>query len=170
MADVLHPLLILRPRPWKWVGLLAISLLFVTGGWLMVRDDKGVAGWFVGVFFGLCAIVFMVQMIPGASRLVVTTMGLYVRHAFRQWSYAWPDIERFGVHEWTQWHGPFRQRHRQVGVVLRDAHGSHTGKLHMLTRAMSGFDGTLPDNYGYKHQELADLLNSYLKNHGDRKD
>jgi hypothetical protein len=32
----------------------------------------------------------------------------------------------------------------------------------LFTAALVGYHGALPDNYGYKHQELADLLNSYL--------
>ena len=33
----------------------------------------------------------------------------------------------------------------------------------LLSEALVGYHGSLSDNYGYKQQELADLLNGYLE-------
>ena len=56
------------------------------------------------------------------------------------------------------------QRQRLVGIRFKA--GSQVRKrwrrASLLSESLVGYHGALPDNYGYKHQELADLLNSYL--------
>lgn len=32
----------------------------------------------------------------------------------------------------------------------------------LLSEALGGYHGALPDNYGYRHRDLADLLNRML--------
>lgn len=120
-------------------------------------------GWFVLLLFGSCSLVVMAQLTFAPSKVVLTERGLLIQAMFRKSFVPWEHVHKFGVHEWTQWHGPFRQKHRQVGMLFHDAHRQNAGGLRSLARAWSGFDGALPDNYGYKHQELADLLNSYLE-------
>lgn len=169
MTTIEHPLLVLNPRPWKWLGVLVIGLVLAAGGWLMVNDPGDPSrvgmGWFCLVFFGLVTFVAVVQLIPGSSRVVITSKGLYQTALYRRHFFAWADIERFGVAEWTQWHGPFRQRHRQVGIRFKA--GSQVrqrwGRSILLAEALVGYHGALPDNYGYKHQELVELLNGYLE-------
>lgn len=168
MTVVEHPLLVLTPRPWKWLGVLMVSLVLGFGGWQMITDPDTDArqgmGWFCLVLFGLSALVAIIQLIPGSSRVVVTSKGIYHTAMYRRRFFAWTDIERFGVAEWTQWHGPFRQRHRLVGIRFKA--GSQVRKrwrrASLLSEALVGYHGALSDNYGYKHQELADLLNRML--------
>ncbi|MBK7945735.1 MAG: PH domain-containing protein [Flavobacteriales bacterium] len=169
MGEVIRPLLILRPRRWKWLGVLAIGVLFMVGGWWMAQHahepfKRGV-GWFSLIFFGLVAVVSVIQLIPGTSRVVVTTHGLYVKSLLRNVHYNWNDIERFGVAEWTQWHGPFRLRHRYVGILFIEGSKHLLRHQHMQAWATAfwGYHASLPDNYGYQHQELADTLNGYLE-------
>ena len=171
MSTVEHPLLVLTPRPWKWLGVLMVSLVLGFGGWLMVTDPDADArrgmGWFCLLFFGLAALVAIIQLISGSSRVVVTSQGIHQTAMYKRHFFAWADIERFGVAEWTQWHGPFRQRHRLVGIRFKA--GSHVGKrwrrASLLSEALVGYHGALSDNYGYKHQDLADLLNQLLAAH-----
>jgi hypothetical protein len=96
---------------------------------------------------------------------VVTSKGLYRTALFRRSFFAWADIERFGVIEWSTWHGPFRQRHRQVGIRFEKsiAVRKKWQRSTLFTAALVGYHGALPDNYGYRHQQLADLLNGYLR-------
>jgi hypothetical protein len=171
MAGIEHPLLVLTPRPWKWLGVLMVSLVLGFGGWLMITapdtDARKGMGWFCMVFFGLAAVTAIIQLIPGSSRVVVTSKGIYQTAMYRRRFFAWTDIERFGVAEWTQWHGPFRQRHRLVGIRFKA--GSQVRKrwrrASLLSEALVGYHGALSDNYGYTHQELADLLNQLLAAH-----
>lgn len=37
MSTIEHPLLVLTPRPWKWLRVLTICLLFTVGGWWMAH-------------------------------------------------------------------------------------------------------------------------------------
>jgi hypothetical protein len=165
MSTIEHPLLVLTPRPWKWLGVLSIGALFMAAGWWMAHHaaepfKRGV-GWSCLVFFGLVAVVSVIQLTPGSSRVVVTSEGLYVKSILRSYHYAWKEIDRFGVAEWTQWHGPFRQRHRYVGIlfVAGSKHLSRHRRTQAWVKAFWGYHASLPDNYGYKHQALADLLN-----------
>jgi hypothetical protein len=166
MSEVQHPLLVLTPRPWKWVKVLLGGLAFVAVGvWMLHRDRSNVLlAWSCVIFFALIAIVALLQLMPGMSHMVITRSGLHIKTLFRSYSYAWDDIEEFGVAEWSQWHGPFRQRHRLVGMNFKA--GSEplrkAGRLVGLSAGLTGYHGALSDNYGYKHQELADLLNKYL--------
>jgi len=168
MPSIEHPLLVLTPRPWKWLGVLVVSLVLGSGGWLMITDPDTDArqgmGWFCLVFFGLAALVAIIQLIPGSSRVVVTSKGLYQTALYRRHFFAWADIERFGMFERTHWHGPFRQRQRLVGIlfVAGSKHLSRHRRMQAWTTAFWGYHASLPDNYGYKHQELADLLNRML--------
>lgn len=174
MSTVEHPLLVLTPRPWKWLGVLMVSLVLGFGGWLMItdpdNDTRQGMGWFCLVFFGLGAVVAIIQLIPGSSRVVVTSKGIYRTALYRRHFFAWTDIERFGVAEWTTWHGPFRQRHRQIGIRFKP--GSQVRKrwprAALLSEALGGYHGALPDNYGHKHRDLADLLNLMLTEHRAR--
>jgi|APTNR8051073442_1049403.scaffolds.fasta_scaffold13830_4 hypothetical protein len=169
MTTIEHPLLVLTPRPWKWLGVLAIGLILAFGGWLMItdpdNDTRQWMGWSCLVFFGLVAVVAIIQLIPGSSRVVVTTRGLYQTAMYRRRFFAWTDIERFGVAEWTQWHGPFRQRHRLVGIRFKAGSGvrKRWPRASLLSEGLGGYHGALPDNYGHRHLELADLLNGYLE-------
>ncbi len=171
MAAIERPLLVLTPRPWKWLRVLFICLLFVVAGWWMAHHadepfKRGV-GWFSVIFFGLGAVVSLIQLIPGTSRVVVTSRGLYVKTFLRSYHYAWNEIERFGVAERTQWNGPFPQRHRMVGILFMEGskHRSKHMRMQAWTTAIIGYHAALPDNYGLRHQQLADRLNQLLVEH-----
>lgn len=169
MASVEHPLLVLIPRPWKWLGVLAIGVVFMVGGRWMAQHAtdpfQRAVGWFSIVFFGLVAVMSVIQLIPGTSRVVVTSNGIYVNTFLRRVQYAWSEIERFGVAEWTQLHGPFRQRQRYIGILFTDGskHLIRNRRMQAWTTAFWGYHALLPDNYGYEHQDLVDLLNGYLE-------
>ena len=124
--------------------------------------------WLCIIFFGLGAAVALYQLLSTRNALIVTRDGIHVSTLFKSYTYRWGEIERFGVAEWAQWHGPFKQRHRQVGINFKEG-----GRVRLISKlgtdlaaALVGFHGALPDNYGYKHEELADLLNGYLQADG----
>jgi hypothetical protein len=117
---------------------------------------------YVGItFFGLGTLVSLAQLIPGSSFLRLTSEGLTVRNMWRTTSYRWTDIARFGVAEFTTPHGPFRQRHRLVGLDFASTHPRHraTQALMTFSRELTGFEGALPDNYGRSDADLAAYLN-----------
>ena len=174
-GEVLQPLLVLKPARWKWVRVLAILLLFVAAGvFILSREpnwSKRVMAWLCIAFFGLGVPVALLQLFSDRNRTVITQIGIHIGSIFKQTTLRWEEIEGFGVAGWTQWHGPFRQRHRMVGINFKEGSEAmaRARRGARLSMALVGYHGALPDNYGYKHQELADILNGYLLRFGGQK-
>ena len=155
---------VLRPRKLKWILVLLASAGFVAIGLAMLRDPDVQPRFMVYLtigFFGLCGFAALLQLIPGSSLLRLTPDGLTIRAMWRETTYRWSDIERFGVGQFSTIHGPFRQRHRMVGIDFVPGYprGKIAGQLMRASSGISGFQGALPDNYGRDYQELADYLN-----------
>jgi hypothetical protein len=155
MSVTSRPVLELRTSPWRNVGLLAVSLIFVATGVLMVRDGEGI-GWFVLGFFGLCALVFALQLLPGTSRLRLDQNGFTVTSLFRSSTVRWSEVARFFV--------------AQVGgraMVCWDYAGAvpHSTASRRLSRALAGVEAGLPDTYGLSAEALASLLEDWRQRH-----
>lgn len=63
MAESDEPLL-LRPGRLKWSAVSAGGILFVAGGGLMIVDGAP-EGWAAAIFFGLVAVVGVLNLLPG---------------------------------------------------------------------------------------------------------
>lgn len=154
----------LRPRRLKWILVLLGSAAFVAIGLAMMRDPDVQPRFMVYLtigFFGLCGLAALLQLIPGSSYLRLSPEGLTIRTMWRDTTYQWKDIERFGVGEFATIHGPFRQRHRMIGIDFVPGYqrGGITLQLMRASSTVSGFQGALPDNYGRDYEELAGYLN-----------
>lgn len=109
-------------------------------------------GWFVAIVFGLGSLVFAVQLLPGSSYLLLEPDGFTVRTLYRLQKYRWAEVERFGV--------------TRIGgnkTVAFDFSGQY-GKdrvARQVAAGISGYEGTLPDTYGMKPEQLAELLNEW---------
>jgi hypothetical protein len=130
------------------------SSLFTLVGLGMLQRGRA-EGWFVAAVFGICVVVFTVQVARPGS-LTLTASGLSYRNLGRSGSLAWTDVAGFGV--WALRGRPFASK--MVGIVYTAAHRS-SGPLSSFSRGVSGFDGALPDTYGYKAEELVTLLESW---------
>lgn len=143
----------LHPSKGKHLGWALACAAFVAGGVLMILNgDK--EGWFVAVVFAPGVLLLLVQLLPGASSLSVDTEGLEVVTTFRKKRFAWREIEGFGVYTVRQLGLPVG---RFVGFNLIPGARKPT-KSHILSKAMTGFEAGLPDSYGFKAEELAELL------------
>ena len=156
---------ILRPGKGKWALVLLGSAAFVGIGFWMVSDSPQQRFWgYAGiVFFGLCAVVALVQFIPGSSFLRVGTDGITLRVMWRTTFYRWSDIERFGATEFST----FGARQRMVGLDFSATypHRDKAQTVKKINRALTGFEGALPDNYGWDYAELAAHLNRLREQH-----
>jgi hypothetical protein len=134
---------------------LAISVAFVAGGVVMIRSGEK-AGWFVAGFFGLGGIVALVQFLPNASYLLLTSGGFLVCSAFRKSMYGWGDVARFRAIA--------VYRNQMVGF---DFAPGYTGQraARWVAGAMAGAEAALPDTYGMSPQALADLMNDWRERH-----
>lgn len=143
----------LRASPLKMLALLVVSLVFVAGGLLMARDEP-VMGYFGAVFFGLGAIVAVVSLLPGSSYVELSDEGFEVCSLFRKHFIRWAQIREFSI---------YRVQHSErVGWhYLAEAGATTLGRR--VSSALAGVEGGLPDTYGMKARELADLMNNTLQ-------
>lgn len=149
-------MLFLRPAKKKALFLLAVSLAIASVGIAMIRAGEGFVAGLTTAFFGLCAIVFVVQLVPAASYLHLSPDGFVVRSLFRTSPLIpWKDVGEFRV--WTV--TPNR-------MVVYDYSGAPHPRLKRLNRAVCGADAGLPDTYGMKAYELANLMNDWRARYG----
>lgn len=154
---------VLRPRKAKWVMVLLISAGFVAIGIAVIRSGSAAMEPFMaygGVsFFGLGVVAAIVQLLPGSSFLRLSPAGLTIRNMWRDTFYRWSDIERFGVTEIR----PAGHRQRMVGLNFSEsfAYRDQGRRLRSMMRSLSGFEGALPDNYGWDCARLAAHLESW---------
>lgn len=155
MSSTSMPLLELKPSPWRHLGLLGVSLVFVAIGIFMVRDGDWM-GWFVLGFFGLCALVFAVQMLPGASRLRLDRHGFTFTSLFRSSTVPWSEVSGFFV---APVGGRAMVCWEYAANVPRDV------RSRRLSRALAGVEAGLPETYGLRAEALAELLEDWRRRH-----
>jgi hypothetical protein len=129
--------------------LLTISLVLGSAGLF----DGGTMTRIATAFFGLCAIVFAVQLLPGAAWLRLEPAGFTVCNLFRTHFTPWSDVSGFGV--------AVAGQKELVGYNCRSA-AERSSRLAALNKALSGYNSALPDTYGPRAAELAALLNEVL--------
>lgn len=138
----------LRPRRLPLLGLLAVALAFTAAG-VGMTGDRPLAGWFVAGFFGLCAVVFAVQLIPNSTYLRLEPAGFTFASMFRAHFVPWDGVQQFSLTQvGTQ---------RMVGWTFTPSYAAHaTGRR--VSRALSGLEAGLPDTYGLTAEALVELL------------
>ena len=150
---------ILRPGKGRWALVLLGSAAFVgIGCWMAIDSPKDRFWAYTGIgFFGLCAVIALIQFIPGSSFLRIRADGITIRSLWRTTFYRWSDIERFGATEFTT--GGARQRMVGLDFSATYPHRDRAQTIKKFNRALTGFEGALPDNYGWDYVELAAHLN-----------
>jgi len=145
-----------KPRNPKTLLLGLVSLIFVVGGVFMTKDEP-VMGWFVTSFFGICLLVFLVQLIPGSTELTLTEEGFEMTSLFRKSMTLWSDIEKFKL--------GYLGKNKTVMFDYNESHKKQeTGKL--ISKELSGSHGALPSTYGLKASELLKILNEWKNKYG----
>jgi hypothetical protein len=132
------------------LGYLFLFVGFAVIGLLMIRD-KPSFGYLCTAFSGVGILVFAVMLHPGSSYLHLTESGFTVCTLFRKHAFRWEDVAGFLVVQIA--------RHNLVGwYFTRNYPGRPTGRA--VSAAISGAEGSFPDNYGKKPEDLAFLLNT----------
>ena len=140
--------LMLHPSRLKLVGLLVVCALFFAIGVAGLRQSR-VIGWACMVFFGLGCAIALVSLLPGASYLRLTDEGFELCAFFRKTAFIpWGEVSEFRVAQF-----------RATRMVVFDWKTRQVGSVRKINRALVGGTDGLGDNYGMKHQALADLLN-----------
>lgn len=154
LAAAHRPALILRPGKRRTIKYLLGCLLFVIiGVSQLFRREAVVLGWLCVIFFGLGVAVFAVQFIPSASYLRLEGDGFRFCSLFRESPFIlWQEVSRF----------------RAAGVppsgyrlVVFDWDRKSNAGVRRINRYLVDATDGLPDSYGLRPEELADLLNTW---------
>ncbi len=148
------------PKKTKILLLFVVCLAFVAGGILMIRTGQKM-GWLCAGFFGLGIPVFLIQLYPRSSFLTVHEEGIEVCSRFRSHKLRWTDISEFGTYTIRQHGLPVS---KMVGFNY-SAEYQRASRARAFSKALSGFEGGLPDTYGFRAEELAQVLSEF---HRDR--
>jgi len=136
----------------KVIVRLLASLAFVAVGFVTISSGGKVITWLSVGFFALCAAVFALQLMPGASYLRITDEGFVFCSLFRKSPLIlWREVSDFRVASVP------RSHHK---LIVFDSNNALQSRIRSVNRALVGASDGLPDAYGLKPQELADLLNS----------
>ena len=152
----------------KSLLLLLASLLFTAAGVFMALDGElmGHVGY---VFFGLCSLAYVVQLITGGGYLKLKEDEFEFFSGFgRKQCVSWDDVDSFGVAVVRNLSRYYVPPTRLVGWNYKQ--GVDVSKFGRVTsKTLSGREACLPDTYGMKLEELVSLLNEHLERSRDRR-
>jgi hypothetical protein len=146
-----EPELKLHPKRTKQIALAGLCTGFAAIGVLMIRDGH-LAGWYCLAFFGLGVLIFLVQLVPGASYLKLDARGFTVRSLYRSTSYRWSDVIGFA---------PGRIGGNRGVVFNLTPESQQQRRLRRFNAAVFGAEAALPDTYGVSAERLAEILNEW---------
>jgi hypothetical protein len=118
---------------------LSIKLLFISGSFLWLLP---------AVFFILAGTASLIMILPNQSYLKLDEMGITIRSMFRTINIAWHEVENFYI-----------QRKNMRDVVAFNFTQKNLNYLNFANLVSK--NENLPDDYGMKAGELADLLEYY---------
>ena len=149
--------LILRPRPWKWLGMLLGCLAFCGVAVLMLRDGR-LAGWFCLAVFGLGSLIAALALLPGANYLRLDEEGFTFSSLFRAHHVRWADVQDFAQVQVAS--------NRMVGWRYREGREPE-GRGVRLSLAIAGCHAALPENIRgesrlHQFKDVASLAQGYL--------
>lgn len=142
---------ILKPKRLKTIGLLLISILFVILGIFLIENNS-FQRWLGIIFFGICMIVFLIQLIPNSSYLKLTKNGFEIRNLFKSNYTKWSDVETFKT-------GYIRHSEMVMFDFSKEHNKHNIGKK--IAKFLASNEGALPNTYGMKATELAELMNKW---------
>lgn len=136
------------------------SVVFSAIGVLLICDgkkDDAAAGWLCGIFFGLGSVIILAELHPKASFLTVDKDGIEFCSLFRKTRLRWAEISGFGAFKYFRW---YRFETKKVGINFSvEYKGSSKGRA--VAKTLIGFEGQLPDAYGFRAEDLAQLLTHF---------
>jgi hypothetical protein len=136
------------PSRRKWLLTMSGSALFAAGGVWMLREGNW-KGWLVLLFFGLGAAVSAIALLPGAGSLVLDREGFQFSSLFRRHRTLWRDASGFTAATVPPARFP---------LVVFDDRQQRRGTLASLNVGLVGRTSALPDTYGFKADELAQIM------------
>ena len=136
--------LILKPSKVKNIFLIIISLGFVILG-ISLLEKKIWIGVLNIFFFGICLIIFLINMIPNSSYLKIDESGIEMKNLFRITFIPWKAVSSF----------------KTKSIFLKKIVTFNIDKNLLTDSNIKGNAGAFPDTYGMSAENLADFLNEY---------
>lgn len=141
----------LYPSRRKHLLFALLSLAFVSIPFLIPAAPLVV--WISAAFFAVCALVFLLNLLPGTSYLRLTPEGFEARSLFRTWPLVrWCCVSQFQV---TSASG------QSMVVYDNSVDLEQNPRLSRANRFVAGTSSGLPDTYGLSAEALASLLNEW---------
>jgi hypothetical protein len=141
----------LRASRKKLVLLLFVTLVFVAIGIVEIRSEEAsLGGWLCALLFGLGAVVFALNLLPGASYLRLEREGFTFCTLFRRTHMQWARIATFSVHRI-----PTKS---MVGWSYVPGFDLGSAAMRSMNQKLAGCDAALPDTYGCNANDLAETL------------
>ncbi|MDF2831017.1 PH domain-containing protein [Chryseobacterium indoltheticum] len=136
--------LILKPSKIKSIILILISIGFITLGISLLEQNMLIAVLNI-FFFGICLIIFIINMIPNSSYLTIDEKGIEMKNLFRTTFIPWQAVSGF-----------------KTKLIFVNKLVTFTIDEKLLENSkMKGKTGAFPDTYGMSANNLANLLNEY---------
>ena len=148
--------LVLRRSARKTILLLAVALAFTAGGFIVARENLLVGGGCIA-FFGLCAIVFAINLHPRAAYVELTQDGFTISSLFRRHFTRWTQVAEFF---------PISVQSKSMVGWNYSAEFTGSATARRFATALSGAEAALPDTYGMRAADLAELLNRVRERNG----
>jgi hypothetical protein len=131
---------------------------FVAMGLWFARSHRWI-GYPLAGLFGLGIPVAIIMLLPGSTYLRIKEDGLTINNLFRKRLFPWDVIDEFLVVE-------LKRRGVNVGTIVgfnfvQSYERFTSGRR--FAKAVNQCEVALPDDYGMKVEELAELLNSKLQ-------
>ena len=136
--------LILKPSKIKSIILILISIGFIYLGIKLLEKNMLIAVLNI-FFFGICLIIFVINMIPNSSYLKIDETGIEMKNLFKTTFIPWQAVSSFKT--------KFIFVNKLVTFTIDE-------KL-LENSKMKGKSGAFPDTYGMSAKNLANLLNEY---------
>jgi hypothetical protein len=138
-----------RPSKLKYLALLVVSAIFTASAFLPNMDAA--TGWFVGLFFGLCTLIALIALMPGAMRLTLERERFIVKTLFRMQACPWKETDAFAAVKVPSKPWP----RMMLGYNWTKHADTRLGRMNV---ALCGRNCALPDNYGWGIEDLAALM------------
>lgn len=139
-----HLPLILKPGKIKSIILILVSTGFVCLGISLIEKSIWIAILTI-LFFGICLIIFVINMIHGSSYLKIDERGIEMKTLFRTTLIPWQAVNGF----------------KTKSIFITKMVTFNIDEKLLEHSGLKGKTGAFPDTYGMSADSLAALLNSY---------
>lgn len=136
----------------KQLLLSLLSLLFVLGGILMIRDGEKM-GYVTIIFFGLTILISILRIFPSGNYLRLTPEGFEVATLFRKHFTKWEEIKTLGTYDVAF--------NKMIGINYKKGSNKIGDFSKKLSKRMGVYQGAIPCNYTTKRVVIIEIMQAW---------